>query len=142
MTDLYTYQYPEEYYLEQPKLGDWMINFNGRFLVHNNMIWDKCIKSSIYKKAINALGYRRYSKFLSWAEDTSINYVIFNFAKSFKYIKKYGIAHFKGNTTASITQLFNSKLFGEIYFLDIIFDFSMNNCKKKKFYYGTSFMYI
>ena len=131
MTDIYTYQFPEEFYLEQPVLGVWMIKFNGKFLIHNNMIWDKCIKTSIYKRAVESLGYRRYSKFLSWAEDTSINYVILNIAQSFKYIKKYGIAHFKGRSTATFTQPTKSKLFGEIYFLDIIFDYSRNNYEEK-----------
>ena len=131
MTDIYTYQYPEDYYLQQPFLGVWMIKFKGKFLIHNNMIWDKCIKTSIYKRAVESLGYRRYSKFLSWAEDTCINYVILNIAQSFKYIKKYGIVHFKGSSTATFTQPTKSKLFGEIYFLDIIFDYSRNNYKEK-----------
>ena len=131
MVDLFTYQYPDEFYLEQPELGIWMIQFNSKFLIHNNMIWDKCIKTLIYKKAVNLLGFKRYSKFLSWAEDTSINYIILNVARSFKYIYKYGIVHFRGRNTASITQPTELKIFGEIYFLDIIFDFSRNNTFEK-----------
>ena len=57
MKDIYTYLYPEEMYIEQPELGRWMIKFKGNFLVHNNMIWDKCIKSLIYKKAVNLLNF-------------------------------------------------------------------------------------
>ena len=49
MKNIYTYQHPEELYLEQPELGAWMIKFKGNYLVHNNMIWDKCIKSSLNK---------------------------------------------------------------------------------------------
>ena len=63
MKNIYTIQYPEELYLEQPELGIWMIKFKGKFLVHNNMIWDKCIRSSIYIKAVNLMGFKRYSKF-------------------------------------------------------------------------------
>ena len=127
MIDLYTYQFPDEFYLEQPELGIWMIKFNNKFLIHNNMIWDKCIKTLIYKKAVNLLGFKRYSKFLSWAEDTSINYVLLKTAKSFKYIYKYGVAHFVGRNTASNTQPIELKIFGELFLLDIIFDFSGNN---------------
>ena len=119
MRNIFTYQYPEELYLEQHELGVWMIKHEGKFLVHNNMIWDKCIRSSIYKKAVNLIGIKKYSKFLSWAEDTSINFVILNLVKSFKYIKKYGLVHFIGNKTASFTQPVSTKLFGEIFFLDI-----------------------
>ena len=141
MKNIYTYQYPDELYLEQPELGNWMIKFNGKFLVHNNMIWDKCIKTSIYKKAINHMGIQRYSQFLSWAEDTSINFIIFNLAKTFKYAYKYGIAHFLGKYTSSNRQSINSKIFGDIFFLDIIFDFSKNNTEDKNLIIGQA-LYI
>ena len=141
MKNIYTYQYPDELYLEQPELGTWMIKFNGKFLVHNNMIWDKCIKTLIYKRAINHMGIQRYSKFLSWAEDTSINFIIFNLAKTFKYVDKYGIAHFLGKNTASNRQSINSKIFGDIFFLDIIFDFSKNNTEDKNLIIGQA-LYI
>ena len=131
MVNIFTYQYPEEIYVEQPELSTWMIKHKGKFVVHNNMIWDKCLRAFIYKKAINLIGFKRYSKFLSWAEDTSINFVIFILAKSFKYLKKYGIVHFIGRNTASYTQPINSKIFGEIFFLDIMYDFSRNNTHDK-----------
>ena len=105
------------------------------------MIWDKCIKTHIYKKSVNLLGIRKFSKFLSWAEDTSINFIIFNLAKSFKYVYKYGFIHFLGKYTASNTQSINSKIFGDIYFLDIIFDFSKNNTEVKNLIVGQA-LYI
>ena len=141
MKNIYTYQYPEELYLEQPELGIWMIKFRGKFLVHNNMIWDKCIKSSLYKKSVNLLGIQRFSKFLSWAEDTSINFIIFNMARNFKYVYKYGILHFKSNLTSTFTQSFDTKLFGEIFLLDILYDFSRNNTEDKNLIVGQA-LYI
>ena len=133
MKNIYTYQYPEEFYIEQPELGMWMIKFKGNFLVHNNMIWDKCIKSSIYKKAVNVMGFQRYSKFLIWAEDASMVFVIFNLAKNFKYVYKYGILHYKSKSTASFSQSNDIRIFGEIFFLDIIYDFSSNTPEDKNF---------
>ena len=139
MKDLYTFQYPKNFFLEQPELGLWLIKFKGKFLVHNNMIWDKCIKTSIYKKAINLIGNQKITKFLSWAEDTSINFVIFNLAKSFKYIHKYGILHYKSNYTSSMTQPIETKLFGDIFFLDIIYNFSKNEKEYKNLIVGQAF---
>ena len=139
MKNLYTFQYPKNYFLEQPELGLWLIKFKGKFLVHNNMIWDKCIKSSIYKNAINLIGNQKIRKFLSWAEDTSINFVIFNLAQTFKYIHKYGILHYKSNYTSSMTQPIETKLFGEIFFLDIIYDFSKNDKENKNLIVGQAF---
>ena len=130
MQDIYPYQYPNEYFISQPELGRWTISFKGKFLVHNNMIWDKCIKSEVYKKAINLLGKKRYSTYLIWAEDTLINYIIFNVAESFKYVHKYGIFHFKNKKTASAIQPTEHKLFAEIFFLEIIYEFSKNSTDK------------
>ena len=141
MKNIYTYLYPEDFFIEQPELSTWMIKFRGNFLVHNNMIWDKCINSSIYKKAVNLLGIERYSKYLLWAEDTCINFIIFSLAKTFKYIYKYGIAHFKGKTTASITQSNDIKIYGDIFFLEIMYDFSRENIEDKNLIIGQA-MYI
>ena len=133
MRDIYSYIYPDDFYVEQPELATWIIKFNNRFIIHNNMIWDKCFKSSLYKKSVNFLGKSRYSIFLSWAEDTSMNFIIFTIAKNFKYIHKYGVFHLRNNSTASLRLSTDFKIFGEIFFLDIIFDFSMNNSDVKNF---------
>lgn len=130
MRDLYTYQYPNNYFVSQPDLGRWMVTFDEKYLVHNNMIWDKCIKTSIYQKAVNSLGKKKYSKYLIWAEDTCINFIIFNLAESFIYIHKYGIFHFKSKYTASSIQSMEHKLYGETFFLKVIFEFSKNNSDK------------
>ena len=47
MKNLFSIQSSNEFYLKQPDLGMWMIKYKEKFLVHNNMIWDKCINSSI-----------------------------------------------------------------------------------------------
>ena len=139
MKNLYTYQYEEDLFLKQPELSTWMIKFKGNFLVHNNMIWDKCIKSKLYKDALSSIGMDRISKFIIWGEDTSIVFIILSLAKSFQYIYKYGIAHFKGNTTASNTEPIFLKIYGDIFFLDIAFDFSKNNTEEKNLVIGQAF---
>ena len=96
MKNIYTYMYPEEFYLEQPELSTWMVKFKGKFLVHN----------------------------------------IFQFAKNFKYVHKYGILHYKSNSTASFRQSKDIRIFGEIFFLDIIYDFSSNNPDNKNLIVG------
>ena len=139
MKNLFSIQFSNEFYLKQPDLGMWMIKYNEKFLVHNNMIWDKCINSSIYQKAVNLMGIQKYSQYVSWAEDTSINFIIFKLAKSFKYTNKYGLVHFKGRNTASSTQSINSRIFGDIFFLNIMLDFSSNNTKEKNLIVGQLF---
>ena len=68
--------------------------------------------------------------FLSWCEDTSIVFVIFNLAQSYIFVHKYGIFHIKNNSTATKTQPKDNKLLGEIFLLDILFEFSKNNSNK------------
>ena len=58
--------------------------------------------------------------------------VLFKFAQSYKFIGKYGIFHYIARTTASITQPQANKFFGELYFFDLIFDFSDNDVRGKK----------
>jgi glycosyltransferase involved in cell wall biosynthesis len=139
MKNLFSIQSSNEFYLKQPDLGMWMIKYKEKFVVHNNMIWDKCINSSIYKEAVNLMGVKRYSQIVSWAEDTSINYIIFKLANSFKYTNKYGLVHFKGRNTASSTQSLNSRIFGDIFFLEILFYFSNNNIEEKNLIVGQLF---
>ena len=114
----------------QPKLGLHPVTTSGRYAANDFTIWGKCIKTEIYQKAVNSLGKERYSIFLSWCEDTSIVFVIFNIAQSYIFIHKYGIFHIKNNSTATRTQSKDNKLLGEIFLLDVLFEFSKNNSNK------------
>ena len=130
MRDGYFSHHPNNLIIYQPKLGIYPISLNGRYMPNDYTIWAKCIKTEVYIKAINSLGIKRYSSFLSWAEDTSIVFIIFNIANSFKFIHKYGIIHLRSFSTSTFTQPMNNILLGEIFLLEIIFDFSKNNTDK------------
>ena len=131
MKDLYDYQfYPNSTIINQPQLSTWMIIFNGQYQLHDVTIWCKCIKSKIYKEATIKLGKRRFSIFVSWGEDAIINFIIFNISQSFIFIHKYGIIHLDNPSTASYSISDDIKLFGEIYFVDILYDFLKNNDDK------------
>ena len=114
----------------QPKLGLHPVTTKGRYAANDFTIWGKCIKTEVYQKAVNTLGKERYSMFLSWCEDTSIVFVIFNIAQSYIFIHKYGIFHIKNNSTATKTQSKDNKLLGEVFLLDVLFEFSKNNSNK------------
>ena len=113
----------------QPELGIYPISRNGKMRCNDFNIWAKCIKTYIYKKAVNSLGILRYSIFMSWHEDTSIVFIIFNIAQSFKFIHKYGIIHILSKSTASYKQSENNRLFGDLFLLNVLFDFSKNKDK-------------
>ena len=83
MKDSSLYIYPNNLIVFQPELSTWLISIKGKYKLHDVTLWGKIIKENIYKKAINLLGIKRYSSYMSWAEDTSMNYIIFNVAESF-----------------------------------------------------------
>ena len=122
--------YRKSYTLFQPELSVYPISKNGKFKLNGYIIWDKCIKSQLYKKAVNSLGKDKYSYFISWNEDVIIIFIIFNLAKSYKFINKYGIMYIISKSSASKTQSINNKFFGDIFLLEVLFDFSKNTTDK------------
>ena len=117
----------------QPKLSLFGISEKGRLKFRDIRIWSKCINKSIYKKAVNLLGKKRYSFYIVWAEDTSMVFVLFNVAESYRYITRYGIFKLNRKNSASRTMPRLIKLLGEILSLDVLFDFTKNDFKNKKF---------
>ena len=76
MKDLRNYKFKNNLIILQPELSIWLISKYSKFDPHDVTIWGKIIKSNIYINAINLLGKKRYSTYISWAEDTSMNHVI------------------------------------------------------------------
>ena len=125
MKDFHFFNTKNNLFLSQPDLGIWTLTLNGKYRMHNNMIWSKAIKTYIYKKAVNMLGIKRYSKYVCWAEDTSINFIIFNhltsvynnynnklkkkfnIASTFRYIYKLGYIHVVRKSSATYSQTKN-----------------------------------
>ena len=70
----------------------------------------------IYKKAINILGKKRYSVYVSLLEDNIMIFILFQFANSFKFISKYGIYHIIHSESASFTLSKEHYKFCNIYF--------------------------
>ena len=63
--------------------------------------------------------------------------MLFNIANSFTFINKYGIVHLDNGSTASYTQPFKIKLYGLIFLLDVLYDFSKVENKN----YSVAFAY-
>jgi glycosyltransferase involved in cell wall biosynthesis len=140
MKDLFYYTNPNNLIIHQPELSTWILSINGKFSPHDVTLWGKLIRSKIYIQAINLLGKKRYSTYISWAEDTSMNFIIFNVAESYIFIYKYGILHMSSPSTASSTQPINNNFFGLLFWIEILFDFSKNN--KDKNYSVLAALYI
>ena len=95
-------------------------------------IWAKCIKTGIYKKAITSYGEERYSNYVTAFEDIIMNFLLFQFAKSFIFIPKYGILRIfsSSSTYKNISPNILNKF--EMRLLDAVVDFSKNTVENKK----------
>ena len=129
MKDGGLYNHPHNLIIHQPELGLFPISRFGSYIRNDLTIREKCIKTEVYKKAINELGVKKYSKKVIWADDASIIFVIFNIAQSFKYVRKYGIFHLETNYNSN-KLTFHKKTYGEIFLIDIVFEFLKNNSDK------------
>ena len=115
--------------LTQPRLGLSTIYNWGRFSTHDIYVWGKIIKTEIYQKSVNALGEERYTEFITWSEDNIMSYIIYNYAKTYKSIRKYGIFHIRLNSCESHSANFDRRIIGKILFSDVIYDFSKDKDK-------------
>ena len=84
----------------------------------------------MYRKALNALTYERYSQFAVYSEDLIGLFAICNMAESYKFIRKYGVFHLVDNSTSSKKADYDKAMFSEILFGDVIFDLGKNQFKK------------
>ena len=116
--------------IHQPELSIYPISKNGKFFENSFFIWDKCIKTDIYKQAVNLLGNDINTHQISYNEDIIIVFIIFSISKTMKIINKYAIIHYIYQTSTSRTRNQDYKIYCDIYFLDILFRFSKNTIYK------------
>ena len=104
----------------------------SRYHMIDVYIWAKCIKTAIYQKAITLYGEERYSIFVTTFEDLIINFIIFQIAKSFTFIPKYGILRIFSGSSAYLHTNKTSFNKYEMRLLDAILDFSRNTFEGKQ----------
>ena len=81
--------------IKQPKLFQFLyLKKKGNIVrLNDGYIWGKCIKTSIYLKAIKTLDKNIYKQNMNYSEDRIVNFVLFKLAYSFKFIENYGIIY-------------------------------------------------
>ena len=80
----------------QPELSNFMYknkNESNIYEMIDELIWGKCIKNNIYKKAIDMLNFVIYTEKVFFYESQIINFGLFKVANSFKFININGIIH-------------------------------------------------
>ena len=121
--------------LFQPELSYFPINVkDGNLNFVEVVLNGKCIKTKIYKQALNKLGEERYSRYMTVDADIILNFIIFNTANSMKYIKKYGYIWVDRRDSTSHTVMSDGPqlLLYRIYMLDVLIEMSKNTKRHKK----------
>jgi len=97
------------------------------------LIFARCVKADIYKQALNKLGTERYSRFMHLVEDIINNFMIFNTAKSMKYVPKFGYLYIQRKQSQSHLPLSAVQfLIYRFYLLDILIEYSQDSFSHKK----------
>ena len=106
----------------------------GNYIVKDNFLWNKCIKAKLYKKVLKKIKENKFSRFMIYEEDRLIIYVLYNFAESMKFVKKYGILKIRNEGSITRKSYMKSKEYflSILYFADIIIDLSKNSLPNRK----------
>ena len=127
--------HPLNLVLYQPELGRFQLKPGdtlNSYHIETVFLWAKCIKTEIYKKTINKLGAKKYSKCMYRHEDCLANYILFNTARSYKFIGKYGVNHIERDASASQSFTKVDEDIYNLYLLDAAIDFTLDFVENKK----------
>ena len=103
-------------------------------------LWAKCIKTDIYKKGLNSIDEEKYKRFMIAWEDLIAMIFLFNSAKSYKFVGKYGILHIKRfGSGYGLTKPIQMKLVN-LYLTDITLDFPKNTSEYSKLIFNLVYM--
>ena len=114
--------------LKQPALFEFLFQKKEGKIIRrvDGYIWGKFIKTNIYIKVLNILGEKIYFQFHNYGEDRIINFLLFKYSKSFKFIEIYGIIYYYN--PLSICNSYNKDLiaYDELTNIMAIYNFTKN----------------
>mgnify|MGYP002625419021 CR=1 FL=1 len=128
--DGFTNNHKDNFTVNQPDLAYYPMFKNESFAFIDNTIWGKLINTDIYKSSVNLLGEERYSVYNIINEDIISLFAICRMARSYKYIRKYGIFHLIDKTTKPYNKNKEDIMFANVFFSDILFELSLYENKK------------
>ena len=130
MSDGGLQNYTDNFTVYQPELSYFSFFKDGHFKFVDIQIWGKLFRNETYKAAVNLLGQERYSTYNIINEDLIGLYAICNVARSYKFVKLYGLFHLINNPSVTTTKVsYEHRMEMIIFFTDILFDLSKNENK-------------
>ena len=120
-------KFEENIIIKQPELSNFpirRINSNYKCLIIDYYLWLKCIKTNVYRRAIFSLSKKTYSAYILGGEDNIVSFLLFQYAKTFKHISKYGILRINMPLSANKIKTTTIRYKVYIYYLETVFEFS------------------
>ena len=117
----------------QPELSTHIYYGNKELDIIDYYITNKFIKKQIYIKALNSLNNFYFNIYMTFMEDSLMNYLIYRVANSFYFINIVGYRYFK-NSASITTKLFiisDLKIKYIFYYLKFIFENTKNTKYEK-----------
>jgi glycosyltransferase involved in cell wall biosynthesis len=135
MKDGFDKEFRDNFTVYQPELTYYTMFINDDFENVDSSIWGKLIKTEVYKKALDFLGVERYSLYSVANEDLIGLFAICSVAKSYKFIRKYGLFHYIDEKAPSFKISEEHSIKMDILFSEILLDLSKNEYKKFSVFY-------
>ena len=111
------------YIMYQPKLG---------IYGHKRCnLWTQCIKTEVYKNAINLYGEERMKNYVNFFEDCIMTNIIYQVANSAKLLLKVGILHIDRDFSSSHHENKFNKAKFRMFYLESQYEFSKYATEKK-----------
>ena len=113
----------------QPELSNFIYQKENEQIIKliDGYIWGKCIKSKILRKVVEYLGDLIYKEKVNYGDDRIINFVLFKFANSFKFIEEFGLIYYENNPFSISNSLTNiSRCQDELINIMSIFNITKN----------------
>ena len=139
MRDGFETNHPEGLIIKQPELSYFPFFKNESYNYVDVDICGKIYRTEVYKEAVNLLGKERYSVYNAFNEDQIALFSICLVSKSYKYIRKYGLFHTCGHSSAFNRAKVSHARKMEIFFTEEVFDLSKNENKKYGLFMALSF---
>ena len=121
----------EDKIVNQPELSTFLYYGKEKLLQIDFNISNKFIKRTAFIRALNSMNNYYLSLYMTYAEDTLMNYILYRSVKSLLFIKKIGYYYIKNKKSITEDKFSDNKLKSFFYNLKVILEYSKNNKYEK-----------
>ena len=114
--------------IRQPELSNYVYRRldDNMFKLIDGFLWGKTIRSKVLKDSLKQIGRKIYNIKLNYGDDRLINFVLFKVAKSFKFIREFGIVYNQNNVSITHINLTQSNCQDELTNIFFMYNFTKN----------------